>query len=391
VIAVWYPQVWGNGQEVIAEQIRTQDAIGLLFALVVLKIVATAITTGSGALGGVFTPTLVVGAALGAFYALALQRLGLEVNREALVLVGMAGICAAATHAPVTSIFLVFELTRDYEIMLPVMLCSISASLVARTLHGESYYTARQRAKGADAAGGLEDLALRGNSVRDIMRADASGVLGAATFDEVMDRFSSARRDTLYVVDAAGALIGRIHIHDIKFFLNDSSLQSVVIATDLMRPPVPATPEETLAGIIGRFDDPDLEEIAVVDDHAHQRLIGRVTRRDIMACLSDEVLGQRKLRTRFRRKEDAEAIHVQLPPHTVLDKVAVPDNFAGRTIGSLEFPQAVLPLIYVEHGGDGVEQRRVADPTLELRAGSELIVLGPEASIAELKESLREA
>ena len=350
--------------------------------------IATAITTGSGALGGVFTPTLVVGASFGVFFAFVADYYHplTPSQMEALMLVGMAGICAATTHAPITAIFLIFELTQNYQIILPVMLCSISASLVARMIHGDSYYTARLRSRSTTLAAGLEELALEDNTVRDVMELDAVSLDQNSTFDEVMDKFTSTRRDTIYVVDGDGGLVGRINLHDIKLFLNDASLQSVVIAADLTRRAVPATPTETLAGIIARFDSPDLDELAVVSSEERPTLIGRITRRDLMACLSDEVLGSRKLRTKFRRSEDAQNIHVELPEGAHLVKLQIPVRFVGRTVGSMEFPDEVLPLIVVRRDSEGVESRKIADPSIELESESQLILLGPQAGLAQVEE-----
>jgi chloride channel protein, CIC family len=385
-IGIAFPQVFGNGQEAIKDEILQNPTIMILFAVLVLKIVATACTTGSGALGGVFTPTLVVGASFGAFFHLAVTELGIfELNREALVVVGMAGICAATTHAPITSVFLIFELTQDYGVILPVMLCSISASVIARAIYGESYYTARLRTRSSMHATGLEELALHGNKVRDVMREDAVSVHSNCSFDQVMDQFKSTRRDTIYVLDDDQVLLGRIHLHDIKYFLNDSNLRSVVIAGDLTREATPTMRGETLAGIIDRFDDPDIEELAVVASMEEQRLLGRITRRDLMVCLSDEVLGQRKLRTRFRRSDHTEDIHVQLPEHATLSRYAVPDHLAGSTVGSIRFPHDVLPLIVIEIGGDGREIRVLASPTVRLPEGSQLIVMGSGTGLTEFE------
>lgn len=395
VIGLWFPEVWGNGQEAIEltrGKYLLERALPMLAAVVVMKVIATAITTGSGALGGVFTPTLVVGAGCGAFFSFMVgSAIDLDPSeREALMLVGMGGICAATTHAPIASVFLIFELTQDYHIILPVMLCSISASLVARSINGDSFYTARLRSKSSALATGLEELALAGNYVRDIMRSDHLALPGNASFDTVMSCFGNRRRVSIYAVDDDGKLVGWIHIHDVKNFLNDPSLASVVIAADLTRKAISVRPEETLAGIIDRFDDPDLEELPVIRSETDPVLIGRITRRDLMACLSDEVLGQRKLRTRFRRSEQSENVHVQLPADCELDKLVVPPNFAGRSVASLELPDDVLGLIVIHKMFDGTESRLLAAPETLIPEQAELIVLGLPRQIAELRQQWSE-
>ncbi len=397
-IGLGYPEVWGNGLEAI-KQIQgglANPSLGLdtillmTLGILVLKVIATSLTTGSGGLGGVFTPTLVVGASFGGFFACGLQWLGQDLsfgNKKAFTLVGMAGICAATTHAPITAIILIFELTRDYGIILPVMLCSIIASLTARSLRKDSYYTARLRSRAGHAAG-LEELAMQSNYVRDIMRKDLPQVMDTASFEQVMDVFSSTRCDIIYVVDSSKLLLGRIHLHDIKYYINDPSLGSVVIAADLTRPAVTATPDENLATILERFDDPDLDELAVVASAESAALQGRITRRDLMACLSDEVLGQRKLRTRMRPEGREEDSLVQLPKGTELNKLSIPNNMVGRTLGSLDFPDGVVTLLVLNFGEDGLEQRQLAEPQCILGPGAQIVVMGTAASILTAEQSL---
>ncbi len=396
-IGVWYPEVWGNGYEavhLITGNLVKNDALNpmpMLLAILCLKLAATSCTVGSGALGGVFTPTLVVGASFGAFFAYGLNLIT-EVGegaKGALTLVGMAGICAATTHAPITAIMLIFELTLDYNIILPVMLCSIIASLTARYLAADSYYTARLREHGLAQAAGVEELVMATNYVRDIMRTDAVRVHQTESFERVMDLFSSTRRDTIYVVDPMFTLTGRIHLHDVKYFINDPSLGSVVIAADLTRKAVTVTPDETLASILHRFDDPDLDELAVVSEGDTPTLRGRVTRRDVMACLSDEVLGKRRLRTRFRTRDGREDAHVELPSATDLDKFAMPAHLVGRAIGSLDLPEGILPLILVEKTKDGREQRALARPDVVISEDSQLIVMGRLESLKRLAMMLK--
>src|SRR5262249_29320260 len=136
-------------------------------------------------------------------------------NRIAFALVGMAGLCSATAHAPITAVLMVFEMTHDYGLMLPLMLCSIIGSITARLLTRESLYTARLRAKGHVDVSGIEELALAQTFVRDLMRPDVATVRDTDTFDAVLDKFTSARRDSVFVVDGQGALLGHVHIHDV--------------------------------------------------------------------------------------------------------------------------------------------------------------------------------
>lgn len=142
-LSVVNPEVWGNGYSVVNSLLHTQWAWQAVAAILVMKIIATGASAGSGAVGGVFTPTLFVGAALGALYGTGLQNLvpvGDLSPVSSYAVVGMGALLAATTHAPLMSILMIFEMTLSYEVMLPLMLACITAFVIASRIRPESVY-----------------------------------------------------------------------------------------------------------------------------------------------------------------------------------------------------------------------------------------------------------
>lgn len=393
VIGLWVPTAWGNGAEVIHRLASIDEpqipAMSLVFALFLWKVVATTCTVGSGALGGVFTPNLVVGAAFGSFFASALHRLfggseGIALHHQQITFtyVGMAGLCAASTHAPITSVMLIIELTGTYQLALPIMLCSIAASLVAKMIDDDSYYTASARAKGAELPDTFEETAIRSTYVRDVMRKDMLTVQDTASFDKVMDILANHRSDTIYVIGSAdGHLIGNIQLHDVKNFINDPTLSSVVIAGDLTRPIAAVTPEDSLAAVMSRFDDPDLAELAVVAPGGTRRLLGRVTRQDVLTGIGEEVLGQQR-RARFR-SADGKRIGLELPTGYVMATVPVPEEWYGLALDGVPAKEfaGVTAVLLLQKSPDGAESRLPAAPEQVLEAGMELVVIAKQEAL----------
>lgn len=390
-IGVFMPETWGNGFEAI-HKIAHGPTLVLVLTLFVWKLVATCATVGSGGLGGIFTPNLVIGAAFGGFFAYGLHGLvhtepGLAAQESAIFMfVGMAGLTAATMHAPVTSVVLVFELTRHYELVLPVMLCSIVASIVASLLDEDSYYTAAIKAKGEDLPGGIEDLAIRTTFVRDVVRKDCVTVRDTAGFDEVMELLGSHRGDTIYVQDAAGTLVGRIELQDVKNFINDPTLSSVVIAADLTRPVVTARPDDSIAALMPKFDDPELHEVAVVPATGLQRLIGRVRHQDVITTLGSEVLGPQRRNTRLSMA-NPEHRDVALPTGHELATVPVPDAWQGHAIDALS-PAMLTGLVVVMaiRPVDGRDEHIAATQELVLQPGWRIVVLGSREAIRSLQQ-----
>ena len=379
IIGLWLPETWGNGIEVIKTIARETPPISLIAALFFWKVVATAATIGSGGLGGIFTPNLVIGAAFGGFFAYGMRAIGFGAIHESEVaifaFVGMAGLTAATMHAPVTSVVLVFELTGHYELVLPVMLCSIVASIVASLIDEDSLYTAALKAKGDLVPTGLEELAIKTTYVRDVMRRDVLTVRDVASFDEVMGLLANHRGDTLYVLDQHGALTGIIQLQDVKNFINDPSLRSVVIASDLTRPAISITPEDSLATVMPRFDDSDLGELSVVATGTKQ-LIGRLRQQDVIAGIRSEVLGQHR-RARFQDNKGKVSNLVVLPSGWELATLEVPEEWHGLSIDNLpaEALAWLAPVLVTVQVPNNRDLRVPATQELVLHAGQELLAL----------------
>ncbi|MBM4063267.1 MAG: CBS domain-containing protein [Planctomycetes bacterium] len=385
-IGLFPPEAWGNGFEVIQTVAGGTPGLAVLLTLFLWKLLATCATVGSGGLGGIFTPNLVTGAALGGLFAFGLDLVG-DVSpgeRMAFAFVGMAGLCAGTMHAPVTAVVLVFELTGHYELTLPVMLCSIVASITANLLDEDSYYTAAIRAQGEALPRGIEELAIRSTYVRDVLRPDCLVVRDTAGFEEVMALLRDHRGDTVYVQDRGGLLVGRIELQDVKCFLNDPTLSSVVIAADLTRPAVTARPDDSIAALLRHFDDPELREIAVVPAAGPARLLGRVRHWDVIRTLGSEVLGPQRRTTRVRL--DGDRPDLVLPAGHELATLPVPDSWQGLAVEALspEMLGGAIVVLALPPAGDPPEPV-AATPDLVLPAGGRIVVLGPRAAIERLR------
>ncbi|MEC7725361.1 MAG: chloride channel protein, partial [Planctomycetota bacterium] len=390
-VGTFMPESWGNGFEIIddvvANAVSTAPSLALIVTLFLWKQIATVATVGSGGLGGIFTPNLVIGAAFGVLFASAVGTVFDVAPGEvaAFAFVGMAGLTASTMHAPVTAVVLVFELTGHYELTLPVMLCSIVASVTASVLDEDNYYTAAMKAKGEDVPGGLEDLAIRTTYVRDVVRDDCLTVPHSADFTDVMKLLQTHRGDTVYVIGDNQALIGRIELQDVKSFLNDPTLTTVVIAADMTRPVVTATADMSIAEVMPRFDDPELREIAAVTGHQPPRLLGRIRHQDVLTMLGNEVLGQQRrslrLAVRGRREE------LDLPAGYAMRSLTAPAAWDGLAVDALPpASRADVVVVLLIRAGSGREEVLAATANRTVSAGDELVVLGTRAAVRELRE-----
>jgi chloride channel protein, CIC family len=298
VIAVGFPGVCGNGYTVtnaiLHEKFLTETQPLLwLVGLLVAKWIATAATVGAGTVGGVFTPTLFVGAGAGAVFGVALHDLGLAgaVPAGAFALVGMGAVLAATTRSPLLAMILIFELSLDYSLVPPLMLACVVSILVAKQLHGESVYTEHLRVKGL--ALGQETSrpgAAMEKTVGDFMRAPVPPVRESTLLREIADRFLTNANNFVPVVDADHRLVGMVALQDLKEFLHGAQNLGAVIAYDVMRPPPRClTPGQRLLDALPVVLASELRNVPVVNNASENILVGSVVRAEMLAVFSEAI------------------------------------------------------------------------------------------------------
>jgi CIC family chloride channel protein len=298
IIAIGFPGVCGNGYSMTNDLLHEKFLTGAnpllwLAGLLVAKWVATAATVGAGTVGGVFTPTLFVGAIAGALFGTALHQLGgaAGVPAGAFALVGMGAVLAATTRSPLLAMIMIFELSLDYSLVPPLMLACVVSILVARQLHGESVYTEHLRVKGL--ALGQETSrpgAAMEQTIGDLMRAPVTPVRENTPLREIADRFLINSNNFLPVVDAQQRLLGVVALQDLKEFLNANQDLGAVIAYDVMRPPPPClTPSEGLLEALPTVLESELRNVPVVNNPAENKLVGAVVRAEVLAIFSEAI------------------------------------------------------------------------------------------------------
>ena len=378
MIGIWLPEVWGNGYDAIDLVVNGTPLLGFLAALFFFKIFATSIALGSGGSGGLFTPTLFTGAALGLAFGAAGHRLWPEVvhDPQAYAVVGMAGAIAATTHAPIMAIILLFEMTRETALFVPMCVAAIAATVTSRALGIESVYIEPLKRKGIEIPQGLEETTLTTTTVNDIMRREGIWVRENQPFDMIVEMVKKTRRDFIYVTDGKGALIGVIHLHDIKSYLADADLGVAVIAADLAVETPHTIPTETLAETIRKFDNPEVHELPVIDPDTGM-VVGVVDRRDLLTVLTVEVLDDPHMRAKFVEPKGAQHF-VELPEGHALARLPVPVEYLGMALRDTDFrAKTNLTILTLVREVNGRESRLLPAPDIVLSEGDELIVMGP--------------
>jgi CIC family chloride channel protein len=286
-ISVGVPQVWGNGYSVVNDMLNDKLPLQLLGLVAVAKLVSTTASVGSGANGGILTPTLFMGAAFGALYAHGLHFVHPHLTSQiaAYAVVGMGSFLAATTHAPLTSILLIFEMTLDYEVVLPLMLACVTGHYVARIYRqGESVYTRALKAKGP---GDKEEWNLR--QITALIRPAGRQLHRDSLLVNALDHPQGAA-NTAYVLDSQNQLVGMLDIAATKRQLRTQPSGPLALVASYMLPAPPVlTPEMLLGDALDVFIGCHAKQLPVVSGQWSPVLIGEVWRHDLLLALQDRM------------------------------------------------------------------------------------------------------
>ena len=389
-IAVWFPHVLGNGFEGITQALSGQLPLTWLLLLPLAKIAASALTSGSGGAGGMFTPALFVGAMVGGAYG-ALMHLIWPLGTStygAYAAVGMAAIAAGTTHAPISAILILYELTGNYKLILPLMLAAITSSFLSRSLYRYSIDEESLRRRGIDVSYRMEEAVLAGVQVESLLRQDPEVLRPDDSYAQVVERFLKSHRQRLFVVDRDGRLLGAVSLHDIKHLLQEPGSVSAVVAHDLLTPVDQVLyPDTRLHRVAEAFAQSDFERLPVVERSTH-RFLGVLSKKDLLAIYSQEVLGRPAMLATFvSASAGGGRDYVELPPDFSLRLVPVPPSLQGRTLAEAHLPQSfgvrVIEIKRQRSGGPPIRVMPTADT--RLTAGDELIVIGPTSAMERLE------
>ncbi|KXU86553.1 voltage-gated chloride channel protein ClcB [Paraburkholderia monticola] len=281
VISVFEPEVWGNGYSVVNSILHSPWTWSALVLVLVCKLAATAATAGSGAVGGVFTPTLFVGAAVGSLFGQAMHALWPHATSAAYAyaMVGMGAFLAGATQAPLMAILMIFEMTLSYQVVLPLMLSCVVAYFVARAIGKTSMYEITLHRNREE----QERSRLRATQMRELIRPAQTVVPPNATVHDMTRVFLEYPVKYLYVANDSGAFLGVVALKDITSDLLEERDTSSKTAADYLQPHFDVlTPDMSLGVALQHFMAFQGERLPVIESTAHPKLTGVVYKTSLL-------------------------------------------------------------------------------------------------------------
>jgi CIC family chloride channel protein len=382
-IGLFFPQIFGDGYGAIGDILFGRNLIlWVLVALLTLKIIATSINLGSGFMGGLFAPSLFLGAALGGAYGVVLRQFlpSLNIQPSAFALVGMAAVLAGAVHAPVTAIMLLFEMTDDYRIILPLMFAVAISVFISQSLQSASVYEVSLLRKGIRLQRGRDVDVLQTLRVSEVMKEIPETVRLDTPLREASTLFTRHHVHGLPVVDGRGNLCGVIAVTDIERALEqDATNIDKPLRNFCMRELIVAHPDETVQSALRRMGQNDIGRLPVVDSVNPRKLVGWLSRVDIVRAYDLALARRSEVRhqvaqVRLGAISGLDVFEIDVESGSVLD---------GKLLSEVKWPEESL-VASVRRG------RRVTIPHGEtrLQADDQVTVIAKPEDEAQIKALL---
>jgi CIC family chloride channel protein len=375
LLGLWFVELLGVGYGSGPSSFAIPDALAgdktlqVLVALAGLKILATSITIGSGGSGGVFAPSLFIGAMLGGAFGELVHSAwpGTTAPSGAYALVGMAAVFSAASRAPITSIVILFEMTRDYSIIPPLMTAVVIATVAAQLIRRDTIYTLKLRRRGIEIEERREESPLTTIAVGQAMNRSFNVIRADMPVDELLRVFSGkgSRQGALPVVDDDKHLIGVVAPRDLDRVL-EKEFSDLKVEDIAIKNPVTIYPDQTLEEAIHRMSAQSVGQLPVVSRGDPRVLLGRLRRSDVFNAYGRAASARRGTPRQLSPLAGLEAYGTEVV------EISVPVNspLIGKALKDIDLPNESIVVSIIRDSEAVIPRGNVT-----LNAGDRLIVV----------------
>lgn len=291
LFGVGYGDVYWVSRMSADQALLGEIALHSLIILLVLKLVATSLTLGSGSSGGIFAPSLFIGAMLGGAFGTMVHQLfpSITASSGAYAVVGMAAVFAGAAKAPITAVIILFEMTGDYKVILPLLIAVVISTVLSRGLSRESIYTLKLLRRGVDIRQLEQTSPMREVTVGEAMTRNFPTVLPTTPIDELLSRLRRTGHHGFPVVDTDYSFLGVVTLADIEAAMSKGINRNLTVDNIYTKSVVAAYPDEYIHDVFVKLGTLDVGRIPVVDRSNPKHLLGVLRRHDIVKAYTKAI------------------------------------------------------------------------------------------------------
>jgi CIC family chloride channel protein len=390
----YFNGIFGIGYETINNILAGKEIWNIVLILIVLKFILVPLILYSGGFGGLFAPTLFIGAGMGYLYAFALNYFwGVQLDTAAYVLVGMGAMLGGVNTIPITAILVIFEMTQNYTFILPLMLAVIfSTTIVQIFLKGSSIHVQHLEREGYKIASGRDTNILRSIFVADVMKDDILLIPEDTSISKLIGMLLESPHSTFYTVSKEGNLVGTITENELRPIITEyEEIRDTLIASDIAKPGVVTVfKSDNLDHIFNLFGTNNVDRFPVVTHSNPLKPIGTIWRQDVITAYNRESLKN--------NLTDGLANEIKSIQRNQISKVAegysivesnVPTSFVGKSLSDLRLRNKYgLEVLMIKKNNPLFDEEKksqvvVPDPNYIIKSDDVLVLFGSDENISK--------
>lgn len=396
VAGLFFPDVLGVGYSTINKMLAGEVLPWTALLLFALKFVLVIIILSSGGFGGIFAPSLFLGAGWGYFLAFVLnQVIPVHVDPTTFCLVGMGAMLAGINSVPITAIMILFEMTNDYHFILPLMMGVVGSHVITHLFLNGSIYQRKLERAGYQKTTDLESSILHSTLVESVMRTDFLLLPNDTPISELVRRFLETKHDTVFLHDATGQVCSVISSRELQHLVTDYvNLQDVLIAQDISEPFSSSVAADVpLDTAIRLFSRHRIDELPVVDLENGNAVIGTLHYYDVINVMNKGMV-QQSIKSNLAmdlKNLEREDIREVVPGFS-LGQITVPEKFISKKLGDLRLRNVHdIDVLMVERSAslDGQPGERVfVHKDFVFNRGDKMVIYGRTLDVVNFKTTI---
>lgn len=396
ITGVWLPQIYGIGYRAINALLAGGIPWEIALALFVMKFILVPLTLRSGGFGGTFGPSLVLGASYGYLFAfIGNEVFDLQLEVVPFILVGMGAMLGAINSIPISAILILFEMTKDYSFILPLMLGVVISTTVVQLVFKRSVLTREMEEEGLFLPQGQNSDILRNLRVEQVMRASYRLIPEKTPVSHLVEQFLDDPALVYFTVNEKNELTGIIQESELRVVLLDfDHLRTHLVALDVSQPgAICVNPDDDLNKAMKLFDRERTDGLAVVDPFEPKKVIGCITRHDVITSYNQQSL-KYNMTEGFAQelKEVGRQKEIQVTGDHMLVEVAIPPHFIGKSIERLHLRNRYnIEVLMVKHSlspfdaQEGEPEITFPDPKYKFKAGDHIVIFASTEAIKKVR------
>lgn len=395
VCGFFFKDILGIGYPAINKILASSITWEMAAILLVLKFLLVPLILNSGGFGGVFAPSLFIGAGFGYLYALAVSYFwGIDIDTTTYVLVGMGAMLGGINSIPISSILIIFEMTKDYTFILPLMLAVVLSTTIVQLVMKGAEHVKHLEKEGYHISSGRDQNILRNILVRDAMKDDVNTVSETSPLSKLISKLLESPHSTVYTTNQNGELTGTISENELRPIITEyDTLKSMLVASDIARPEViTVSADDDLDYVLKLFGSRNLDQLPVHEPENTKEIIGTIRRQDVITSYNRESLRYNitdGLAKELKSIEKTSTSKVAAG-YSIVEKIA-PDSFVGKTLVELKIRNKLgLEVLMIKQtqnflNEDSKDNIIIPDPKYKIQTDDTLVFFGADEKIEQLK------